>query len=172
MNSLQNSNLILIGFMGTGKSAVSHQLSHLLSLPCFEMDQLIVENEKKEISEIFEENGESYFRDLETALLKKILLKNGSIISCGGGIVLRKENINLMKNHGTVILLTATPETILERVKQSQSRPILDGKKNIHDISKLMEDRQVKYMQAADIIISTDSKSLSQICHEILDSLH
>lgn len=158
--------------MGTGKSAVSHQLSHLLSLPCFEMDQLIVENEKKEISEIFEENGESYFRDLETALLKKILLKNGSIISCGGGIVLRKENINLMKNHGTVILLTATPETILERVKQSQSRPILDGKKNIHDISKLMEDRQVKYMQAADIIISTDSKSLSQICHEILDSLH
>lgn len=172
MNSLQNSNLILIGFMGTGKSAVSLQLSHMLSLPCFEMDQLIVENEKKEISEIFKENGESYFRDLETALLKKILQKNGIIISCGGGIVLRKENIDLMKNHGTVILLTATPETILERVKQSQSRPILDGKKNIHDISKLIEERQDKYIQASHIIISTDSKSLSQISHEILESLH
>ncbi len=172
MNSLQNSNLILIGFMGTGKSTIALQLSQKLSLPFFEMDQLIVEKEGKEIPKIFEESGESYFRDLETSLLKKILSKNGSIISCGGGIVLRNENIHEMKNHGTVILLTATPETILQRVQHNNSRPVLNGKKNIHDISKLMEERQDKYMQAADIIISTDSKNLSQICHEILESLH
>lgn len=171
MSSLQNSNLILIGFMGTGKSTIARQLSQKLSLPFFEMDQLIVEQEGKEISEIFKENGEDYFRDLETSLLKNILQKNGGIISCGGGIVLRDENIKEMKEHGSVVLLTATPETILQRVQYSNSRPVLSGKKNIHDIAKLMEERQEKYFQAADITISTDTKSLARICDEILDVL-
>lgn len=171
MSSLQNSNLILIGFMGTGKSTIARQLSQKLSLPFFEMDQLIVEQEGKEISEIFKENGEDYFRDLETSLLKNILQKNGGIISCGGGIVLRDENIKEMKEHGSVVLLTATPETILQRVQYSNSRPVLIGKKNINDIAKLMEERQEKYFQAADITISTDTKSLARICDEILDVL-
>lgn len=157
--------------MGTGKSTIARQLSQKLSLPFFEMDQLIVEQEGKEISEIFKENGEDYFRDLETSLLKNILQKNGGIISCGGGIVLRDENIKEMKEHGSVVLLTATPETILQRVQYSNSRPVLSGKKNIHDIAKLMEERQEKYFQAADITISTDTKSLARICDEILDVL-
>lgn len=171
MKSLKHSNLLLIGFMGTGKSTIARQLSQKLSLPFFEMDQYIAEIEGKEISKIFEENGEAYFRDLETSLLKKLLSKSGTIISCGGGITLCNENIQEMKNHGIVILLTATPETILQRVKYNNSRPILNGKKNIHDISKLMEERKANYLKAADIIISTDSKNLSQICHEILKSL-
>lgn len=157
--------------MGTGKSTIARQLSQKLSLPFFEMDQLIVEQEGKEISEIFKENGEDYFRDLETSLLKNILQKNGGIISCGGGIVLRDENIKEMKEHGSVVLLTATPETILQRVQYSNSRPVLSGKKNINDIAKLMEERQEKYFQAADITISTDTKSLARICDEILDVL-
>ena len=167
MNSSQNSNLILIGFMGTGKSTIARQLSKQLDMPFFEMDEMIVQKEGMEISDIFQEKGEAYFRDLETALLKKLLQEEKGILSCGGGIILRDENIQAMKKHGTVILLTAKPETILKRVKHNQSRPVLNGKKNINDITKLMKERESRYQMAADITISTDDKSLSQICEEI-----
>ena len=167
MNSSQNSNLILIGFMGTGKSTIARQLSKQLDKPFFEMDEMIVQKEGMEISDIFKEKGEDYFRNVETTLLKNLLQKERGILSCGGGIVLRDENIQAMKNHGTVILLTATPETILKRVKHNQSRPVLNGKKNINDITKLMKERESRYQMAADITISTDDKSLSQICEEI-----
>ena len=160
MNSLQN--LILIGFMGTGKSTVACQLSKQLNLPFFEMDEMIVQEQGMEISNIFKEKGENYFRDLETELLKNLLQKETGILSCGGGIILRDENIQAMKNHGTVILLTAKPETILKRVLHNQSRPVLNG------ITKLMKEREERYHIAADIIISTDDKSLSQICEEII----
>ncbi len=167
MNSSQNSNLILIGFMGTGKSTIARQLSKQLDMPFFEMDEMIVQKEGMEISDIFKEKGEDYFRNVETTLLKNLLQKERGILSCGGGIVLRDENIQAMKNHGTVILLTATPETIFKRVKHNQSRPVLNGKKNINDITKLMKERESRYQMAADITISTDDKSLSQICEEI-----
>ena len=167
MNSSQNSNLILIGFMGTGKSTIARQLSKQLDMPFFEMDEMIVQKEGMEISDIFQEKGEAYFRDLETALLKKLLQEEKGILSCGGGIILRDENIQAMKKHGTVILLTAKPETILKRVQHNQSRPVLNGKKNINDITKLMKERESRYQMAADITISTDDKSLSQICEEI-----
>ena len=166
MDSLQN--LILIGFMGTGKSTVACQLSKQLNLPFFEMDEMIVQEQGMEISNIFKEKGENYFRDLETELLKNLLQKETGILSCGGGIILRDENIQAMKNHGTVILLTAKPETILKRVLHNQSRPVLNGKKNVNDITKLMKEREERYHIAADIIVSTDEKSLSQICEEII----
>ena len=166
MNSLQN--LILIGFMGTGKSTVACQLSKQLNLPFFEMDEMIVQEQGMEISNIFKEKGENYFRNLETELLKNLLQKETGILSCGGGIILRDENIQAMKNHGTVILLTAKPETILKRVLHNQSRPVLNGKKNVNDITKLMKEREERHHIAADIIVSTDEKSLSQICEEII----
>lgn len=153
--------------MGTGKSTIARQLSKQLDMPFFEMDEMIVQKEGMEISDIFKEKGEDYFRNVETTLLKNLLQKERGILSCGGGIVLRDENIQAMKNHGTVILLTATPETILKRVKHNQSRPVLNGKKNINDITKLMKERESRYQMAADITISTDDKSLSQICEEI-----
>lgn len=153
--------------MGTGKSTIARQLSKQLDMPFFEMDEMIVQKEGMEISDIFKEKGEDYFRNVETTLLKNLLQKERGILSCGGGIVLRDENIQAMKNHGTVILLTATPETIFKRVKHNQSRPVLNGKKNINDITKLMKERESRYQMAADITISTDDKSLSQICEEI-----
>lgn len=171
MNSLQKQHLILIGFMGTGKSTVARQLSRQLELPFFEMDEMIVQEQGMEISNIFQEKGEAYFRDLETALLKKLLQEGKGILSCGGGIILRDENIQAMKKHSTVILLTAKPETILKRVQHNQSRPVLNGKKNIDDITKLMKEREERYHMTADILISTDGKSLSQICEEIADMI-
>lgn len=142
MNSLQKQHLILIGFMGTGKSTVARQLSRQLELPFFEMDEMIVQEQGMEISNIFQEKGEAYFRDLETALLKKLLQEEKGILSCGGGIILRDENIQAMKKHGTVILLTAKPETILKRVQHNQSRPVLNGKEEYRRYHKIDERKR------------------------------
>ena len=132
------------------------------------MDALIVEREGMAISDIFAEKGETYFRDVETALLKDLTEKKGIIISCGGGAVMRDENAALMKQCGKIVLLTATPETIYERVKDSTDRPILNGNMNVDYIRELMEKRKDRYLAVADVIVATDQKSAEEITREIL----
>lgn len=91
------------------------------------------------------------------------------VVSCGGGLVLREENVRLMKKMGTIVLLTASPQTIYERVKNSTKRPILNGNMNLAYITELMEKRRSYYEQAADTVISTDDKTAEAICGEILE---
>lgn len=160
-------NVFLIGFMGTGKSTVARYLSEKYGMKVSEMDQMLVEQEGRSIADIFETNGELYFREIETCLLKKLVEKQGQVISCGGGVVLRQENVDLMKKGGVIVLLTAEPETILERVKNSQERPLLSGNKNVAFIRELMEKRHSSYKHAADVIIDTDGKTVEDICDEI-----
>lgn len=167
-----NYNIILIGFMGAGKSTVARALHTRYDMEIIEMDQLIAHREKKSIPDIFAEYGEKYFRDLETGLLKEMQTTSHKIISCGGGAVLRPENVEIMKQNGKIVLLTATPETILERVKNDNSRPILNGQKSIEGIAKLIEQRREKYEAAADIMIATDHKTMDKICEEIVQKLH
>lgn len=164
-------NIVLIGFMGTGKSTIAMEMSRRHAMDMVEMDQLIVEREGMSIPDIFEKYGEAYFRDLETHLLKEIQDKTNQIVSCGGGVVLRECNIEAMKKNGKVILLTAEPATILERVKEDEDRPILKGRKNVVAIAELMEARKGKYEAAADIVIATDGKTVQQICDEILQRI-
>ena len=90
------------------------------------------------------------------------------MISCGGGAALRERNVAEMKKNGRVVLLTASPETIYERVKDSDDRPVLNGRKNVEGISELMEQRREKYEAAADIVINTDNKNVLQICEELV----
>lgn len=161
-------NIFLIGFMGAGKSTVAAELERQLHIPHAEMDALIVEREGMAISDIFAEKGETYFRDVETALLKDLTEKKGIIISCGGGAVMRDENAALMKQCGKIVLLTATPETIYERVKDSTDRPILNGNMNVDYIRELMEKRKDRYLAVADVIVATDQKSAEEITREIL----
>lgn len=163
--------LFLIGFMGCGKSSVSLRLKRKLSADRIEMDQAIAKQEGMSIPEIFDRYGEAYFRDLETSFIRKLEECPPSIISCGGGLVLRSENVDMMKKLGKVVLLTASPESIYERVKEGKDRPLLNGNMNIPYIRKLMESRQACYENAADIIISTDGKHLGQICYEILHQI-
>ena len=94
-----------------------------------------------------------------------------AVISCGGGAALREKNVVEMKKNGRVVLLTATPETIFERVKDSNDRPVLNGRKNVKGISELMEQRREKYEAAADIVINTDDKTVLQICEELVQHL-
>ena len=161
-------NIFLIGFMGAGKSTVVAELERQLHIPRAEMDALIVEREGMAISDIFAEKGETYFRDAETALLKDLTEKKGIIISCGGGAVMRDENAALMKQCGKIVLLTATPETIYERVKDSTDRPILNGNMNVDYIRELMEKRKDRYLAVADVVVATDQKSAEEITREIL----
>ena len=163
--------ILLIGFMGVGNSSVARKLSRILDLPETDTDHLIEEAEGMSISQIFQEKGEPYFRDAETALLKRLAGMDPMIISCGGGMAMREENAGLMKQAGTVVLLTALPQTILERVAHTNRRPLLEGRKNVKDISHMMKERRPRYEAAADFSVSTDFRGLDGICREIIDKL-
>lgn len=160
-------NLVLIGFMGTGKTTISGTLKEMFGMDVIDMDQVIAEREGMSISEIFATHGEPYFRDAETNLLIELQSRKNVVISCGGGTALREANVAEMKKNGRVILLTAEPETILERVKDSHDRPLIENNKNVEFIAGLMEQRRPKYEAAADIVVHTDHKDARAICEEI-----
>ncbi len=168
---LFNYNIVLIGFMGAGKTTISDYLSTCFAMEVVEMDQVIAEREGMSISDIFEVYGEEYFRNAETSLLKEMQSKKNVVISCGGGVPMREENVIEMKKNGRVVLLTAKPSTILERVKDSHDRPLLENNKNEDYIAELMSKRREKYVAASDIIIETDGKSELDICEELVKSL-
>lgn len=164
-------NLILIGFMGVGKTTVGKLFSREKGRKFVDTDERIVREQKKSIPELFDERGEGYFRDLETELLKEFQTKRNAVISCGGGTALRECNVTEMKKNGRIVLLTASPELIYDRVKDIDNRPVLFGRKTVEGISGLMEQRREKYEAAADIVIRTDNKSVSVICRELMQSL-
>ena len=161
-------NIVLIGFMGAGKSTISDFLRTVFAMEVVEMDQIIAEREGMSISDIFETYGEEYFRNLETELLIEMQSRKNVVISCGGGVPMRERNVVEMKKNGRVVLLTAKPETILNRVKD---RPLLEGNKNVDFIADLMEKRREKYEAASDIVIETDGKDKLEICEELVHSL-
>lgn len=164
-------NIFLIGYMGTGKSTVAAFISKEYGLDVMEMDEVLVQQEEMSISDIFRTHGEEYFREVETNLLKEICMLTNQVVSCGGGVVLRSQNIEEMKGCGTIVLLSARPETILERVEGDSSRPLLQGNKNLAFITDMLEQRRPKYEGAADIVVQTDGKSVSNICKEIFDKI-
>ena len=164
-------NIFLIGFMGSGKSTVASCLADKYGMKIVEMDQVIEEREGMNISDIFAQKGETYFRDAETKLLIEIQSGTNTVISCGGGVVLRDENVMEMKKCGKIVLLSARPETILERVEKDENRPLLQGNKNVSFISSMMEQRRPKYERAADYVIQTDGKGAEEICREIFKKI-
>ena len=169
--NLFNYNIFLIGFMGAGKSTISDYLKNVLAMDVVEMDQCIVERQGMSISDIFETYGEEYFRELETNLLIEMQSRSNVVVSCGGVVPMRERNVTEMKKNGRVVLLTAKPETILERVKDNHDRPLLENNKNVSFIADLLEKRRAKYEAAADIVVETDGKSELEICEELIHRL-
>ena len=159
--------IYLTGFMGTGKSTILNCLHEVCGFDKIEMDEQIVQEQGMSIPEIFEKKGEEYFRNLETELVRKISDMDNIVVSCGGGTVMRQCNVDEMKKNGTIVLLTAEPETVYERVKGSHNRPLLEKNMNPEYIKELMEARRPKYEAAADFVIKTDNRTAEEICLEI-----
>lgn len=166
-----NKNIFLIGFMGCGKSTMARLLSQKTGVELIEMDETIETEAGMTINEIFEKYGEHYFRDLESQLILRIAEKGGAVVSCGGGAILRQENVDNMKKNGQIIYLSATPETIYERVRHSTNRPLLNGNMNVEHISALMEKRLSLYENAADLTIVVDDKEKRDVLEEIIKIL-
>ena len=163
--------IILIGYMGAGKTTVGKALSQSLALPFYDLDWYIEERYRRTIPQIFAENGENGFREIEQKILHEVAEFENVIISCGGGVAMRERNVAEMKKNGKVVLLKADPQTILDRVKDSDERPLLNGHKNVEYIADLMEARRAKYEAAADIVVQTDGKSALEICEEMIHKL-
>ncbi len=163
-------NLILIGFMGTGKTSVGQRVARSLGFRFVDTDKLIVKQAGKPIPKIFEDEGEDAFRRLETEVLRSCADGEGQVISTGGGIVTREENRGILRDAGYVIWLRASPEVIYERVRRNRNRPLLqtaDPMKTIHD---LLEARNELYEACADLSIKTDHLTMDETCFGVAES--
>ncbi len=149
-------NIILIGFMGTGKTSSGKKVAEQLGMTFIDMDHVIEERENRKISDIFETDGEPYFRQLEFNLAKELSSKDNLVIATGGGVVLNKENIVNFESSGTVICLTADPQIILERVAKETHRPLLEGDEKMAKILNILESRKKLYGAIANQIDNTD----------------
>lgn len=164
-----NRHIILIGFMGVGKSTISRELMHQTSRSEIDTDQWIEEREGRTIADIFAAEGEEYFRDLETSMIDELGDRKPAIVSCGGGMALRELNVRKLQAMGNIVLLTAKPETIYERVRHNTNRPLLNDNMNVEYIAELMEKRRPFYEHAATVTVATDNKMISEIAKEILE---
>ncbi|RJG26035.1 shikimate kinase [Paenibacillus thiaminolyticus] len=164
---MSNRSIVLIGFMGTGKSTVGTQLAEQLKLRFCDLDEEIVSRTGQSIPDIFAERGEAYFREQEGRILSLLLGEEApKIIATGGGAVLKEENRKRMKEQATVIHLTAEEATIVERVRQDRNRPLLQG--DVEErVRRLMAERRGLY-DFAHLCVPTDSESVEQLCARIL----
>lgn len=163
--------LFLIGFMGVGKSSIADRLGQLLGVPAQEMDDYIEAQIGLPIPEIFRQRGEPFFREAESAAVIALGNQAPQVISCGGGVPMRQANVDHMRACGRIVLLTAAPETIFQRVCHNQNRPLLKDNMNVAYIAQLMKQRRTQYEAAADHRVSTDGKTVEEICREIVDLL-
>jgi shikimate kinase len=167
----KKTSLALIGFMGTGKSAVGQVLAEKLGKKLVEMDSVIVTKSGKSIPQIFDE-GEIAFRELEIEVVKKLAEGRNQIISCGGGVVLNKINIDRLKIDSLIVWLTAAPAVILKRIRADKtSRPLLKSNSNLADIREMLRYRNPFYERAADIKIDTSKIDVKTVAEQIIKKL-
>ena len=163
--------IVITGSPGTGKTTISNALSRITGFKEVDVDQYIVEKEGMAIKDIFAENGEQYFRDLETQALRDLQEEKETIISCGGGAVLRDENVEILNTGSVIVQLKATPETVFERVKDHTHRPILNNDMSVRHITELMNQREPRYNSVADIQVNVDKGDRVETCYYILKEL-
>ena len=164
--------IALIGFMGTGKTAVGKALAEKLSKDFVEMDSLIEQKAGKTIPEIFQQNGEIAFRELEIEVTKEVAGKKNAVIACGGGVVLNKINIDRLRKECIIAYLTASPRVILKRTSGDESeRPLLRTPSKALHIQELLRFRKPFYERAADIKIDTSKLDIDSITEQIISKL-
>jgi shikimate kinase len=163
-------NIVLTGFMGTGKSKIGRRLAKKLRMSYLDTDELIEEREKDSISAIFKKRGEEYFRRLETKVVKEVALLDNYVISTGGGVVLREGNIRVLKKNAFIVCLFASPEVILKRTKGDEKRPVLKGDDRKERIEELLAIRK-SYYEKADFSVDTSTLDSKKVVEEIVKFL-
>lgn len=163
-------NIVLTGFMGTGKTSVAKQLSSMLGMKIVDMDSEIEKTQGKTINDIFAQLGEPFFRDLETEMAQIVSAMEHVIISTGGGVVLRPENIEYLRKNGIVVCLMASADTILKRTRSTDERPLLKVDDPLAQITEMLDVRKPFYKNA-DLVIDTEGKSPRQVAEEIIRDL-
>ncbi len=161
------SNIVLVGFMGTGKTSVGIKLASALGMSFIDTDDIIENDYKMSISDIFALYGEEHFRDLESAVVEKVCNLNGYVIATGGGIVKREMNIKKLKETGIIFCLSASPETILQRTSGYNHRPLLQVEDPINHIKRMLNERQPFY-DCADYNIDTSNLNIEQVVGKII----
>jgi shikimate kinase len=159
-------NIVLTGFMGTGKSTVGRLLAHGLDFTFVDVDARIETEAGKSISRIFQSDGEEHFRKLEAKLAVELAAKDHQVIATGGGFVLNPHNITVFKPCGVIVTLTATPEVIYKRIKEERQRPLLAVADPLARISELLLER-APYYQNADLTVDTAGKNPVDLANEI-----
>lgn len=157
-------NIVLTGFMGTGKTAIGKSLANILSWQFVDTDKIIEEREKMSINEIFQDKGESYFRDIESRVVSEVSNMKNVVVATGGGVVLKKNNMELLSKNGIIICLTASPEVIERRTVRDEKRPLLKTENRMEKIKELLEKRKPYYF-CADLVIDTSKKKQRRGCH-------
>lgn len=161
-------NIILVGFMGTGKSVTGQIVASRLHREFIDMDQVIEERAGKPIAEIFADEGEAHFRALERALVQELSQRENLVIATGGGVVLNPDNIADFSRTGTVICLHADPEVILRRVRKQQHRPLLEGDDDkSQKIRNLLTQRESLY-KAIPLQVNTDHHTALDSAEEVI----
>ena len=166
-----NRSIVLIGFMGTGKSAVGRLLALQKGWPRFDTDEMIATALKMPISEIFVRLGEERFRTEETAVLEKLEVVGPAIVVTGGGVVMRPENVARLRELGTIVCLTANPATLLERLGRRSNRPLLETENPAETLQTLLREREPFYQAAADFTVDTSALSHAQVAQSVRDVL-
>ena len=163
-------NILLIGFMGSGKSTIGRKLAKLLEYSFVDTDSAIEEDQGCSVAEIFKYGGEECFRKMETRLLQKLKNVENSVIATGGGIVLREQNQRLLQEIGKRVYLNVPQEELQQRLKYDRNRPLLKKKDSETVVQKMMKERVLLYEQA-EYIVDTGQRSPQKIASEIINKL-
>ncbi|MCS6897306.1 MAG: shikimate kinase, partial [Nitrospira sp.] len=157
-------NVVLIGYRGTGKSTVGKVVASRLGRTVISTDAEVVKRAGQSIPELVAQQGWDYFRELESQVCRELVGSDGLVIDTGGGIILRRENVDNLKQNGVLFWLTASVKTIVRRIGHDKQRPSLTGTKSfIDEVEDVLRERTPKYQAAADHVIATDARSIVQI---------
>ncbi|MEO5720808.1 MAG: shikimate kinase [Chthoniobacterales bacterium] len=159
--------IVLIGFMGAGKTSVGRELARLTEWPLFDTDDMIAANFGSSVAQVFETRGEEEFREAESRVLTRMPTRR-AIVATGGGIVMRAENVSLLKRLGTVVYLEARESTLFERVSSEETRPLLKTDDPRATLSRLLAQRAPLYQAAADFTVHTNELRAPEVAEAII----
>ena len=163
--------IVLVGFMGAGKSSVGRTLARMTGRPRFDTDEMIGARFGLTVADIFENHGEATFREAETETLRDLREKGAAVIVTGGGMVLRPENRPLLRELGTIVHLAADEETLFARISRRSTRPLLRTENPRATVTELLRTRLPLYREVADVEVDTSSLSHDEVARRILESI-